>query len=489
MKKLTVVFFCSLLFGTMQTSMAQTKFRKVLGNSGYDYGNSVHQTFDKGYIIGGSTTSIGNGNSDMYLLKTDSLGMPQLQKTFGGINIDRGSSVIQTADSGYVLVGYTNSLGAGGYDVYAVRLDSLYNLVWEKTYGGSDWDFGASVKQTSDGGFIIGGSTYSYGAGDEDYYLIKTNAAGDTLWTKTYGGINEDEATAAIPTSDGGYVITGCSKSQGDPNGDFYTIKTDANGDTLWTYKYGGSQFDKANDVIESAAGGYLVVGETKSYGMGDSDGLVIKIDASGNYVLNYLMGDVAYDNLYSITEKADGKIGMAGITYNYGSLNGDVFEHIVRADFSFFNATTFGTLQEDIGYSIAPTADNAFVLCGTTTGFNNQLEDIYLIKTDTNGLSGFTGSENNIVLSGITEHNTHTSLAIYPNPANDQVVLNFPSDFRNENTVFQLFDVLGKEYMNFQLDSSVPFYFSTAALPDGIYSIQLTQAHTRSTAQLVVQH
>lgn len=487
--KFRSIFPTLLLMTIVWGSYAQTKFRRVIGNTGYDYGYSVKQTADKGYIVGGSTTSWGAGNSDMYLVKTDSMGIPTMHKTYGGINIDRGTCIRQTSDSGYVFAGYTNSYGAGGYDIFVVRLDSTFNILWEKTYGGSDWDFGNCIEQTSDGGFIICGSTFSFGNGNEDYYLIKTNAAGDTLWTKTYGGSNQDVANSVVPTSDGGYILTGISKSLGDANGDFYTVKTNNLGDTLWTYRYGGSQLDQANAVIESSAGGYLIAGETKSFGAGSSDGILVKINNSGAYVLNYLMGDVGYDNIKSLCEKSDGKIDMVGTTFNYGGINGDVFEHIVRADFSFYNATTFGTLQEDFGYAVAPTQDNSFVLCGTTTGFNNGLEDIYLIKTDTNGLAGFTGSETNLVISGIEEHNVHNQPAIYPNPANERITVNFPASYRDIETEVRVLDIMGKEQKRIRLQHSLPFQLSTEELANGIYLLQFIQEGSCSSTKLIIQH
>ncbi|HET6228360.1 MAG TPA: hypothetical protein VFF27_18915, partial [Bacteroidia bacterium] len=237
----------------------QIRFRNVMGNTGYDIGMSAQQTFDGGYIVCGSTTSVGSGNTDIYIIKTDSLGIPTNETSVGGIYVDRGISVKQTIDSGYVVLGYTNDVsGAGGYDICAIKLNALLKVEWRKNYGGADWDFGNCIQQTSDNGFIICGGTYGKGSGDEDYYLIKTNAVGDTLWTRTYGGLYQDEAKAVIETSDGGYILTGFSMSA-DTLGDFYTVKTNSIGDTLWTNTFGGTQMDVANTILELQAGGYAV--------------------------------------------------------------------------------------------------------------------------------------------------------------------------------------------------------------------------------------
>nr|MDQ3047823.1 hypothetical protein [Bacteroidota bacterium] len=216
MRQLTNLLAIICVFSTNICLSQTVKFRKVIGSNGYDYGMSAVQMFNKGYITAGSTTSFGSGNTDIYIVKTDSLGLPYDDAYFGGINIDRANCIRQTADSGFVILGYTNSLGAGGYDIYLIKTDEFLNIQWSKTYGGADWDFGNCIEQTTDGGYIICGSTYSYGAGDQDYFMIKTNASGVGLWSRTFGGAKQDEAKSVIQTSDGGYAITGFSKSMGD---------------------------------------------------------------------------------------------------------------------------------------------------------------------------------------------------------------------------------------------------------------------------------
>ena len=141
------------------------------------------------------------------------------------------------------------------------------NILWTKTYGGTHPDHSYSVQQTSDGGYIIVGSTLSFGAGIYDVYLIKTDANGDTLWTKTYGGTNTDEGLWIQQTSDGGYVITGSYDSYSAVDYDVYVIKTDPNGDTLWTRTYGGNGWDDGYSVQQTSNGGYVISGCTGSVG------------------------------------------------------------------------------------------------------------------------------------------------------------------------------------------------------------------------------
>jgi hypothetical protein len=466
------------------------KFRKVIGSSEYDYGMSAKQTTDKGYIVGGSTSSFGNGNSDMYAVKTDSMGIPKFQNTFGGINIDRGTCIRQTSDNGYIIAGYTNSFGAGGYDIYLVKTDALLQTQWTKTYGGSDWDFGNCVEQTTDGGYIICGGTYSYGEGDEDYYLIKTNSIGDTLWTKTFGGTKEDIAKSVVQTTDGGYILTGTTKSLGDSLGDFYTIKTNSLGDTTWTNKYGGTLLDYGNDVLESRYGGYIVGGETQSFGLTNSDGVIVKLSPLGVVGSSLFTGVTGYDNIESITEDTLGRVAMTGRNVGSGDANGngDVNIFIIKQNWSYYSGTTFGSNGYDIGYSIEPTVGNGFVICGHTNSFNNLLEDIYLIKTDS---SGFCSSLENTFITDIetSSLSQNSEFNIFPNPAATTVT--FSSGKLFDSAVIQIFDLIGNKIKSVKVNQNQiePFSINISDLAEGLYILNLTTSTSSYSQKLVIQH
>ncbi len=177
--------------------------------------------------MAGITDSYGAGDEDVYLIKTDAAGNMAWSKTFGGINRDYGYSVVQTSDGGYAIAGYTDSYGAGGWDVYLIKTDSTGTEQWHKTFGGTNDDYGYSVVQTSDGGYAIAGYTDSYGAGDEDVYLIKTDSTGIEQWHKTFGGASWDIGVYLAQTSDGGYIITGATFSYGAGGDDVYLIRVE----------------------------------------------------------------------------------------------------------------------------------------------------------------------------------------------------------------------------------------------------------------------
>ena len=350
---------------------------KTFGDSSYDFGYAVDVTMDGGYIIAGWTRSYGAGESDVYLIKTDANGNQQWYKTFGGSNYDNGYSVQQTADGGYIITGETYSYGAGQLaDVFLVKTDSSGTETWHKVFGDSnDMDLGWEVQQTTDGGYIIGGWTGS------DVYLIKTDASGTERWHKIYGGSSGDGCYSVQPTSEGGYVIAAYTRSYGAGSADAWLIKTDADGDTMWTKTFGGSNDDFARSVRQTMDGGYVITGSTLSYGAGELDVYLIKTDASGTAIWTKTFGGSDDDVGYSVQLTTDGGYIITGTT---GSLpNQDVY--LVKTDASGNKLweKTFGGSSNDEGHSIQRHYDS-FIITGSTGALPNY--DVLLIKTDANG-------------------------------------------------------------------------------------------------------
>ena len=253
----------------------------TFGGSDDNMGRSVQKTTDKGYIICGPTWSFGNGDGDVYLIKTDGNGDSLWTKTFGGTGDDYGSSVQQTTDGGYIICGQTWSFGNGDGDVYLIKTDNNGVELWNQTFGGTSYDGGSSVQQTTDGGYIICGQTWSFGNGDDDVYLIKTDGNGVEQWNKTFGGTSYDYGSSVQQTTDGGYIICGWTFSFS--IGDVYLIKTDNNGVELWNQTFGGTGDDGGYSVQQTTDGGYIITGYTSSFGNGDYDVYLIKTDSQGN--------------------------------------------------------------------------------------------------------------------------------------------------------------------------------------------------------------
>ncbi len=256
---------------------------KTYGGPNIEAGYWVDNTTDRGYIVVGTTESHGAGNSDVWLIKTGENGNEVWNKTFGGSKYDAGRCVAQTADGGYIIVGYTKSFGAGKSDVYIIKTDSDGNLHWNKTFGGENEDVGYSVLQTSNGGYLIAGETdYSLVGGIfGDIWLIKTNSSGDEEWSKTYGGTSMDSCYCVVQTVDGGYIIAGYKAMGSIGFQDVLLIKIDENGNILLDETFGEIESDLGYCVVQIAEGEYVIVGFTASYGAGGFDVWLIKVSSS----------------------------------------------------------------------------------------------------------------------------------------------------------------------------------------------------------------
>jgi len=263
-----------------------TEWNKTYGGANSEVARSVIQTSDGGYLLAGQTQSFGAGGTDFWLVKTDSMGNMEWNKTYGGTKNDIAFSVVETSDGGYVLTGRTNSFGLGIADFWLIKVDSSGDHQWNKTYGGTGVDAARCVVQTSDGGYILAGFTESFGAGGQDGWLIKTDSMGNMEWNKTYGGTGVDAARCVVQTSDGGYILAGETNSFGAGDSDFWLIKTDSMGNMEWNKTYGGTKNDVLNSVAKTGDGGYALAGFTESFGAGGQDGWLIKVASPPEYTL-----------------------------------------------------------------------------------------------------------------------------------------------------------------------------------------------------------
>jgi hypothetical protein len=306
-----------------------TVWTKACGGARDDEGYSVQQTSDSGYIVVGSTYSFGAAyEDDAWLIKTDSKGDTIWTKRFGETNHpDRGYSVQQTNEGGYIITGCTESYGLNYTHAWLIKTDSSGNKVWDKTFGGADTvSYGRSVRQTNDGGYIITGWKDYSGTSDYDVWLIKTDSLGNKLWDKIWGRGYYDYGRSVQQTNDGGYIVTGDTRPYSTTNSDVWLIKTDVNGDTVWTKTYGGTADDRGWSVQQTSSGGYILTGYTASYGASGGDAWLIKTDSSGNKLWDKTFGGSAYDYCRSVRQTNDGGYIVAGETSSYGSGGKDVY-------------------------------------------------------------------------------------------------------------------------------------------------------------------
>jgi len=356
-----------------------TLWTRTYGGSDADYGYGVQQTSDGGYIIAGETASFGAGSYDIYLVKTDANGDTLWIRTYGGSGSDEARSVQQTTDGGYIIAGSTTSFGAGRSDVYLVKTDANGNTLWTRAYGGSNYDEAMFVQETTDGGYIIAGSTRSFGAGGWDVYLLKTDANGDTLWTRTYGGSDYDDGWSGQQTADGGYIIAGATESFG-AGGDVYLVKTDANGDTLWTRTYGGSSWEVGSSLQQTADGGYVIGGCTDSFGAG-GDVYLVKTNANGNTLWTRAYGGADFEEATCVRQTTDGGYIVAAYTSSFGAGGDDVYLVKTDANGDTLWTRTYGGSDTDWGYSVQQTSDGRYIVAGYTESFGAGSRDVWLLK------------------------------------------------------------------------------------------------------------
>ena len=423
----------------------------VYGGTGYDRGTGIAQTFDKGYIVCATTSSYGMGNSDIYLLKIDSAGKFQWQNTFGGTGIDNCYSVIQTNDSGFIICGFTNSYGPGGYDGYLVKADSIGNLQWQKTFGGSSWDFAYWVEETNDGGFILAGETFSYGNNNRSY-LVKTDKNGDTLWAKTYGGTQSNLAKEVHQTPDNGYIFAGTIvTNKGDK--DFYLVKTNSSGDTLWTKSYGGTDNDSCNTIAVCKDGGYFLGGGTQILGKEKFN--LLKTDSAGNNTFSFV-DTLSAGSISRIIETTKGNYALLinGDVGGPGSEEIDLSEW--DADAMWFGwGTSYGGLKNEQAYGLQQTADSGFVFVGYTASYGIDANNIFIVKTDREGNCTST-AHSYVSVNEISE--TKENTLIYPNPFSGDLFLKIDREFFREEKdfVFEVADIYGRQV--FKMEKEVFF-------------------------------
>lgn len=400
---LSIFFFLSLAIYKTHAQAPTIQWQKTFGGTNFDQVESVIQTFDGGFIAAGIATSTngnvtGNhGFGDFWLIKMNGLGVLQWQKSLGG-SADEGAFCIrQTVDSGYVVAGSSTSNDGnvsgnhGLNDYWVVKVNSAGTLQWQKSLGGSSVDIAYDIRQTSDGGYIVAGYTISNDGdvtgnhGFEDYWIVKLNSTGTLQWQKTFGGSMDERAYSIQQTTDGGYVAGGYTKSSdGDVTGnhgdyDYWLIKLSSTGTLQWQKALGGTSSDQAHTVQQTADGGYIIAGFTASvngdvtFNHGFEDLWIVKLNSTGALQWQKSLGGSGVDQAYQIKQLSNGGYIVGGSSY---SLNGDVTgnhggydDWIVRTDNvgNIVWQKSLGGSSVEEAYSISPTTNNGYIVAGGT--------------------------------------------------------------------------------------------------------------------------
>ncbi|MBP6335108.1 MAG: T9SS type A sorting domain-containing protein [Bacteroidia bacterium] len=483
----------SIIINAQQTIVWQ----KSLGGSVNDVALSIQQTADTGYIVAGYTESndsdvtVYYGNRDYWIVKLNDLGMVQWQKSFGGTDTDVPYVIQQTSDGGYVVAGYSKSDDIdvtgnhGQEDYWIVKLNSTGVLQWQKSYGGSNVDRAYAIHQTSDGGYVVAGSSNSVD-GDitahhggisvqNDFWIIRIDSIGALLWEKSLGGGSSDVAYSIQQTTDGGFVIAGSTNSNdGDVTGlhgtpskaDCWIVKLNNNGVILWEKALGGTELDYAYFIQQTGDGGYIMAGNS-----GSSDGdvsfhwgsfvsndiWIVKLDSNGFITWEKTFGGTSNEVANFIQQTLDGGYVITGYTNsNDGDLTG---LHGLNIDYDYWiiKLNVSGVIQwqqlyggtgSDISHCIRQVPDGGYIIAGSSSSMNGDV-------TDNNGSSDFWIVKLSSLINVNEIHSSITNFQTIPNPFSRETIISFQLLSSNRIEV-EIHDIEGRLIKNLNSEKAV---------------------------------
>jgi hypothetical protein len=303
---------------TKTDAVGNKLWQKSFGGSKPDFPCHMIPSGDGNFLIVGYSQSYGGGDKDIILIKVDADGNAAWTKTYGSWGNDVGDDVIATSDGNFLIVGSSNSGSSTGLNANLIKVDAGGNVIWNKQYGGGSDDFGHSVKQCSDGGFIMLGHSFSYGT-NGDAYLLKTDASGNEAWYKNFGGSQYDEGTYITTNSDGSFTFLVRDSSNAGQDIDVKIIKTDGSGNTVWTKNYGGNKKDTPKMISNTSDGGYIIAAISRSFGWVNPDMWILKTNSAGDTTWTRHYGGVAHEHAYVAKEQGDGSYIVVGKSDSYG--------------------------------------------------------------------------------------------------------------------------------------------------------------------------
>jgi len=442
----------------------------TFGGQNNDNAEDIAATEDGGYIVVGATSSNSYGNTDVYLLKIDSLCNYQWSFALGGANNDWGYSVKQTYDKGFIIAASSNSYGNGGYDAVLMKRDSTGKHQWTKKYGGDDWDFAYSVVQTYDSGYVFCGETYNNTNGQSDVYVVKTNSLGDTLWTKTIGGNLSDKGNSVIETSDSNIVVAGYRNTIVDST-QAYLIKLSPNGTLLWDSLYGGLGYESINGIEEVNDGGFVSIGTGIDSGT-DKDFYVLKTDKDGIELFGRTFGNPGNEVGCDIVELLDGSLLSVGYTAAAGAGGKDGVFFKLDSGGWWIEGGTFGGMLNDNLEKISLGNSGQMAFAGATNSFGNGKNDILLICLDTI----YPGMDTVIVvipdttpLSLNRKNEKSTEILMFPNPIKSKFYLKIMNIDESDEVDIVITDASGKAVYSQNIYQSITEVDISQILP-GVY-------------------
>ena len=534
---LKILWFPTLLFFTFsqslpaQVSIPHIEWAKSFGGSSIDLPQCIEQTVDKGYIIAGMSYSddvdiAGHHGAtdtwDYWIVKLDSNGNLEWQRSLGGNGNEIANNIKQTSDGGYIVAGSSDASGGdvsvnhGKEDYWIVKLDNNGAIIWQKSYGGSGSDKASCIELTSDGGYIVAGSSFStdgdvtnhHGSTDSaDYWIVKLNPAGKLEWQKSFGGTGDDEAYSIKEISHDGFIITGFSNSiNGDITGnhgneDYWIVKLDIAGNLIWQKSLGGSGTDVSYSIDVTADGGFVAAGYSNSNNgnvsdnHGQEDFWIAKLDSIGTLQWQKSLGGSQLDAAYSIRQTFDGGYIVAGntasndgdVSGNHGGKTGTNDFWVVKLNHegSILWQKTLGGSDEDYALCIRQTSDSGYVITGSSLSsdsdvkVNRGFEDFWVVKLGFSSKSGVLQAEK-------SSHNTGRN---YPNPFSRQTTILFNESLQSRSSLI-LYDLLGRQVQQILIpEGSTSLTLNRNELTSGVYVYRVvSEGAVFVTGNIIIQ-
>lgn len=368
---------------------------KYFGGLHGDYGYSISQSWDGGYLISGATESIWetqssskisrHGFSDGLILKLNSMAEMEWVQILGDSLYDKIFNTWMINDTTIISTGYKTDITTGSIDVWVVGLSETGEILWEKSIdgGGTDYCFSSCVTQNNNINVLV--TSFAETSGSLDLWIIQLDETGNSLWEQRIGGNGSEKGQYIINTIDGGSIIAGSTDSEGQGNFDILVVKLDADGAIEWTQTYGGEMSDWGMSIAEAKDGGYYIGGNTLSYTHGEYDLWILKIDESGAMEWMKNLGGTQNEDLGMISYHRN-ELHMIATTHSYGNGLSDMWFIKFDSNGEILSEMFYGNESLEYGKSLLKNEDGGFNLLGYSTSAATGEADIWLIMTDENG-------------------------------------------------------------------------------------------------------
>jgi hypothetical protein len=514
MKK--ILFTIAIVLGLINYSYAQVKFQKTYGGSGDDVATACARTNDGGYVIGGYTTSFGNGDKDSYVIKLDELGNIQWSKIFGGPGDDEISSILQTFNGNYLIRGFSDNamnsfitkMSISGEILFTkthinsdvgiftpkaiqtsdnnyitlsttgdisnlhmelIKFDTLGNILWQNSFG---WAFGGGIAELSNGDLIIVGA--KYGSNMHDFLLIKTTSFGTLIWSKTIGTVGNDGGYNIIAMESGNFFVSGSSLNNPIGIRDFIFFETDENGNVIWANRYGEYGKDyHSNSAISVSDNGFITEINEGQANNGSNMGL-LKTDSLGNVLWSKKYGGLLEDNCNSVVETNDGGFLLVGYTNSFGSGSKDIY--IVKTD-NFGNSGCYeiigGIQSSNWNYITSSISIDTFT---PVTRSNSTFPESPVTTLDSALCTTV----------GINEIKSDNEFKIFPNPGNSnfQISLGVKLDY----ATIEIYNTTGEKVFQERIYNTMQKEINLNNITAGIYFVKVISDKKYMCSKLIVE-